>query len=73
MAERLTTSAARNVFYGGSAFFFAIFLGFGAVGRWLGVGGLGPGGGGAGDQGQDARQSPEAKNMHHQTIIIHAS
>ena len=27
MAERLTKSAARNVFYGGSAFFFAIFLG----------------------------------------------
>ena len=27
MAERLTKSAARNVFYGGSAFFFAIFVG----------------------------------------------
>ena len=27
MAERLTKTAARNVFYGGSAFFFAIFLG----------------------------------------------
>ena len=27
MAERLTKSAARNVFYGGSAFFFAIFIG----------------------------------------------
>lgn len=27
MAERLTTSAVRNVFYGGSAFFFAIFVG----------------------------------------------
>ena len=27
MAERLTKSAARNVFYGGSAFFLAIFLG----------------------------------------------
>jgi nitric oxide reductase subunit C len=26
MAERLTKSAARNVFFGGSAFFFAIFL-----------------------------------------------
>ena len=27
MAERLTKTAARNVFYGGSAFFFAIFIG----------------------------------------------
>jgi len=27
MAERLTKTAARNVFYGGSAFFFAIFVG----------------------------------------------
>ncbi len=27
MAERLTKTGARNVFYGGSAFFFAIFLG----------------------------------------------
>jgi nitric oxide reductase subunit C len=27
MAERLTKTAARNVFYGGSLFFFAIFLG----------------------------------------------
>lgn len=27
MAERLTKTQARNVFYGGSAFFFAIFLG----------------------------------------------
>ena len=27
MAERLTKTAARNIFYGGSAFFFAIFLG----------------------------------------------
>lgn len=27
MAERLTKSAARNVFYGGSLFFFAIFVG----------------------------------------------
>lgn len=27
MAERLTKSAARNVFFGGSAFFFAIFVG----------------------------------------------
>ena len=27
MAERLTKSAARNVFYGGSVFFFAIFVG----------------------------------------------
>ena len=27
MAERLTKSAARNIFYGGSAFFFAIFVG----------------------------------------------
>ena len=26
MAERLTTSAARNIFYGGSAFFFIIFV-----------------------------------------------
>jgi nitric oxide reductase subunit C len=34
MAERLTTSAARNVFYGGSAFFFAIFLGLTAHSHW---------------------------------------
>ncbi len=27
MSERLTKTGARNVFYGGSAFFFAIFLG----------------------------------------------
>ena len=27
MAERLTKAAARNIFYGGSAFFFAIFRG----------------------------------------------
>ena len=27
MAERLTKTGARNVFYGGSAFFFAIFIG----------------------------------------------
>ncbi len=27
MSERLTKTAARNVFYGGSAFFFAIFIG----------------------------------------------
>lgn len=27
MAERLTKTAARNVFYGGSLFFFAIFIG----------------------------------------------
>ena len=26
MAERFTTSAARNIFYGGSAFFFIIFI-----------------------------------------------
>ncbi|MCP8940850.1 cytochrome c [Alsobacter sp. SYSU M60028] len=34
MAERLTTSAARNVFYGGSAFFFVIFLGLTAHSHW---------------------------------------
>ena len=27
MAERLTKTGARNVFYGGSIFFFAIFVG----------------------------------------------
>ncbi|WP_407049843.1 c-type cytochrome [Methyloraptor flagellatus] len=34
MTERLTTSAARNVFYGGSAFFFAIFVGLTAHSHW---------------------------------------
>ncbi|MFO1151568.1 MAG: cytochrome c [Alsobacter sp.] len=34
MAERLTTSAARNVFYGGSAFFFAIFVALTAHSHW---------------------------------------
>jgi nitric oxide reductase subunit C len=35
MAERLTKSAARNVFYGGSAFFFAIFIGLTAHSHWF--------------------------------------
>lgn len=30
MSEMLTKSAARNIFYGGSAFFFAVFLGLAA-------------------------------------------
>lgn len=34
MAEALTKSAARNVFYGGSFFFFAIFLGLTAQSHW---------------------------------------
>jgi nitric oxide reductase subunit C len=34
MAEALTKSAARNVFYGGSFFFFAIFVGLTAQSHW---------------------------------------
>jgi nitric oxide reductase subunit C len=31
MSERLTKSAARNIFYGGSAFFFVVFVGLTAL------------------------------------------
>ncbi len=34
MAERLTKTGARNVFYGGSIFFFAIFVGLTAHSHW---------------------------------------
>lgn len=35
MAERLTKAGARNVFYGGSIFFFAIFVGLTAHSHWF--------------------------------------
>ncbi len=35
MAECLTKTGARNVFYGGSIFFFAIFVGLTAHSHWF--------------------------------------
>lgn len=34
MSERFTMSAARNVFYGGSVFFFVVFVGLTAQSHW---------------------------------------
>ncbi len=34
MSERFTKSAARNVFYGGSVFFFVVFVGLTAQSHW---------------------------------------
>ena len=34
MSERFTRSAARNVFYGGSVFFFVVFVGLTAQSHW---------------------------------------